>query len=384
MQQVNVAMIGCGFMGKAHSNAYMSVGKFFDLPVEPVMKVVCSRHEGRCRPFSERWGWQEWSTDFRQVVRRPDVDLVDIVTPNDAHEAIVAAAAQAGKVIACEKPLARTVPEARRMLRAVQRAGVKTTVWFCYRRVPAIGLAKRLIDEGRIGRVYHWRASYLQDWIVDPKFPLLWRLDKKVAGSGSLGDIGAHIIDLAHYLVGELAEVNAVMETFVKKRPKGTGEGLSGKAGRETGEVTVDDATMFLARFTNGALGTFEATRFAAGRKNGIHVEINGSEGSLYFDFERMNELKFFSRRDPDHARGFRTILATEPVHPYMEAWWPPGHIIGYEHGFINQAADIFRTWGKDTPVAPDFAEAFRVQQVLEAVEKSARKRAWVKPAYGA
>jgi predicted dehydrogenase len=377
---IRIGLVGYKFMGKAHSNAYHRVAQFFSLPKPPVMKAICGRSEVAVEAMAERWGWESVETDYRRLVARDDIDLIDISTPNNTHAEIAIAAAKAGKHVVSEKPLAMNAAEAKKMLEAVQKAGVRHMVWFNYRRVPAIALAKKLIDEGALGRIFHVRAVYLQDWIVDPKFPLVWRLRREVAGSGAHGDLNAHIIDLARYLVGEFASVVGMSETFIKERPlEAEASGLGARAAARKGKVTVDDAVLFLARFRNGAIGSFEATRFAIGRKNGERIEINGEKGSLAFDFERMNELEFYSEEDPPDRRGFKTILVTEPVHPYISAWWPPGHIIGYEHTFVNQAADLLTGIAQDKPLSPDFGDGLRCQQVLDAVLDSAKSGTWVK-----
>lgn len=381
MQEIGIGLVGYKFMGKAHSHAYRDVAQFFQLKASPAMRTLCGRNEEAVKEVANTWGWQSCETDYKKLVERDDIQLVDVATPNNTHAEIAFAAARAGKHVACEKPLAMTVSEAKEMLQAVTEAGVKHMVWFNYRRVPAIALAKRLIDEGKLGRLFHIRAQYLQSWIIDPEFPLVWRLRKGVAGSGALGDLGAHLIDLARYLVGEFDEVMGMTETFIKERPQELESGgLAARGGTARGEVTVDDATLFLARFEGGAIGSFEATRFAQGRKNAERLEINGSKGSLCFDFERMNELEFYSVEDDAHTQGFRTIMVTEPeTHPYVSAYWPPGHIIGYEHTFINQAADLIDGIAGDRGLSPDFEDGLRCQQVLEAVLKSAAERAWVK-----
>ena len=382
---VRVLLIGGGFMGKAHSNAYLKAAKFFDLPVEPVMACLCRRDTGSLQATADRWGWQATESDWRKAVRRDDVDLVDIATPNNLHRDMAVAAAKAGKMIFCEKPLAMNVREARQMVEAAKKAKVKTFVAFNYRRCPAVSLARQLVDEGRIGRIYHVRACYLQDWIMDPGFPLVWRLKKEVSGSGAHGDINAHIIDMARYITGdEIAEICGTTETFIKERPLGemAGEGLRAKGGNKKGKVTVDDAVACIARMRNGALATFTATRFAAGRRNASRIEVYGSEGAISFDFERMNELEYYNVDDPSHLQGYRRILVTDPPHPYMEAWWPGGHGIGYEHGFINTVADICRAVGakgKAGQFQPDFEDALRTQEVLDAVLVSAKERRWVK-----
>ena len=378
---IKVGLIGYKFMGKSHSNAYRQVAAFYDLALEPEMTVLCGRDEAAVGAAAKQMGWRETSTDWREVIGRSDIGLIDISTPGDSHYEIAMAAAEAGKHILCEKPLANTLDEARAMQEAVERAGVVAMVNFNYRRVPAIQLAKRLIDEGHIGQIRHWRAVYLQDWIVDPEFPLVWRLQKDQAGSGALGDIGAHIADLARFLVGEIDEVCGLLETFIKERPLPSATtGLTASASEQRGAVTVDDAALFLARFANGAVGTFEATRFATGRRNRNSFEINGSRGSIVFDLERMNELQFYSADDPPEAQGFRTILVTEGVHQYMNAWWPPGHIIGWEHTFTHGVLDLLNGIVKNESPAPTFADGVRCQAILDAVERSAAGGGWVKP----
>jgi predicted dehydrogenase len=378
---IKVGLIGYKFMGKSHSNAYRQVSAFYDLPLQPEMTVLCGRDEAAVSKEAVRMGWQGYSTDWREVVARPDIGLIDISTPGDSHYDIAIAAAEAGKHILCEKPLANTLDEARKMQEAVERAGVIGMVNFNYRRVPAVQLAKQLIDSGQIGEIRHWRAVYLQDWITDPEFPLVWRLQKHLAGSGALGDIGAHIIDLAHFLLGDIEEVNGLLKTFIKERPiPAEMTGLSASASTERGEVTVDDAALVLARFANGAIGTFEATRFATGRRNRNSFEINGSRGSIVFDLERLNELQFYSVDDPQESQGFRTILVTEPVHPYMSAWWPAGHIIGWEHTFTHGVVDLLNGIVNKQSPAPTFADGVKCQAVLDAVERSSDGGGWVKP----
>jgi len=377
---VNVGMVGYKFMGKAHSNAYRQVTRFFPCSAIPVMKAICGRDEKGVREAAQTYGWESYETSWEKLVQREDIDLVDICVSNNMHHPIAVAAAKAGKHVFCEKPLANNLAEAKEMLAAVQKAKVKHMVCFNYRRVPAIALAKRLIEEGRLGPIYHFRAVYLQDWIVNPDFPLVWRLRKELAGSGAHGDLNAHLIDLAHYLVGEISEVVGMSETFIKERPLSaeTTADLRAVAGKEKGKVTVDDTVLFLARFKNGALGSFEATRFAIGRKNYERIEINGSKGSLVFNFERMNELEFYSLEDPEHIQGFRTILATENLHPYAGAWWPPGHLIGYEHTFIHTVYDLLECLAKDKLPSPSFVDGVRCQEVLEAVMKSVEKKSWL------
>jgi len=380
---INVGLVGYQFMGKAHSHAYKDMAFFFpDAEAYPVMKAICGRNEEAVRKAAERFGWESYETDWRRLVERDDIDLVDISSPGNTHHDIAIAAAEAGKHVFCEKPLANNLKEAREMLEAVRKAGVKHMVAFNYRRVPAVALAKRLIDEGKIGKIYHWRAVYLQDWIIDPDFPLVWRLQKDKAGSGPHGDLNAHIIDLARYLVGEITEVVGTCETFIKERPlvEEVEAGLGARAGAKKGEVTVEDAMLFLARFENGALGSFEATRFAGGRKNYNRFEINGSKGSIVFNLERLNELEFYSREDEAHVQGFRTILVTDGQnHPYISAWWPAGHIIGWEHTFVHEVYDLMNAIARDEMPQPDFADGVRTQEVLEAVMKSVEERSWVR-----
>ena len=380
---INVALIGYKFMGRSHSNAYRQVNAFFDPPLRPEMAVLVGRDVAGVQQAQAQLGWREYATDWRQVIARDDIGLVDISTPGDTHCEIAIAAAEAGKHILCEKPLANTLDEARRMQEAVERAGVVGMVNFNYRRVPAVQLARQLIDSGRIGEIRHWRAVYLQDWIVDPEFPLVWRLQKDLAGSGALGDIGAHIIDLSRFLVGEIEEVTALLTTFIKERPLPAAvAGLSASAGTERGQVTVDDAALFLTHFSNGAVGSFEATRFATGRRNRNSFEINGSRGSIVFDLERMNELQFYTADDPPEAQGFRTILVTEGVHKYMSAWWPPGHIIGWEHTFTHGVLDLLEGITRNESPDATFADGVRCQAVLDAVERASNDRGWIRPDY--
>jgi predicted dehydrogenase len=368
---LNVALIGYDFMGRAHSNAWRQAPRFFDLPADLRLQTICGRNRAAVAKAAIKLGWENSVTDWRRVIDDPKIDIVDICTPNDTHCEIAVAAANAGKAILCEKPLARTVAEAEKMVRAVKKAGIVNMVCHNYRRIPAIALAKQMIESGEIGdRLFHFRARYAQDWIVDPRFPLVWRLQSKTAGSGALGDIGSHIVDLARYLVGEFRDVCALTETFVKERPVKTGS-------RTKARVTVDDAVTMIGRFRNGALASLEATRFAPGRKNSIMLEINGSAGSLFFDLEEMNRLKFFSNRDPKDRQGFRDILVTEPTHPYMDNWWPPGHVIGYEHTFTHTIADFVRAVVDRRRVQPTFEDGLKNQRVLEAVSRSARSRAW-------
>jgi predicted dehydrogenase len=380
--RLGVAMIGHAFMGNAHSQAWRVAPRFFDLPAEPVMQVVAGRDAERAAEAAARLGWADSTDDWRTVLDRDDVQIVDICTPGDTHAEIAVAALAAGKHVLCEKPLANTVAEAEDMAAAATAArehGVEAMVGFTYRRVPAVSLAQRLVAEGRLGQLRHVRAQYLQDWIADPEAPLSWRLDKAKAGSGALGDIGAHIVDLTQFITGQhIVEVAGRLETFVKERPYAAEHaGLSGTASTGRGPVTVDDAASFLATFTGGAMGVFEATRFATGRKNAIRIEINGSKGSLAFDFEDMNVLEFLDATDDDTTAGFRRILVTEPTHPYVAAWWPPGHGLGYEHGFTHQVVDLVRAIADRQQPTPSFDEGLQVQRVLDAVERSSETRSW-------
>lgn len=380
-RKLNVGLIGYQFMGKAHSNAYRQVGRFFDLPIEVGMKTICGRTESAVKEAAGKMGWESYETDWRKVISDPQIDVVDVATPGNSHCEIAVAAAEAGKIVFCEKPIGNTLDEAKTMLEAVQRAGVPNAVFHNYRKAPAVALAKNMISEGRLGTIYHMRAVYLQDWIADPNFPLVWRLDKTKAGSGAHGDINAHIIDLGRHLLGEFDEVCGMLHTFVKKRPIATGidDALGAKAGSEMGDVTVDDAAAFLARFKNGALGTFEASRFAVGRKNHNRFEINGSKGSVVFNLERLNELEYYNNEDSAGEHGFRLIQATEAVHPYAGHYWPVGHIIGYEHTFVNLVADALTAIHENKPCSPDFKDGYENQRVLDAVERSWESKSWVK-----
>ncbi len=370
MKKLNVAMIGYQFMGRAHSNAWRQVSRFFDTEYEPVMKVICGRRENDVKQAADKLGWAEYSTAWEEVVARKDIDVVDICTPGDSHEEIAVAAAEAKKVVFCEKPLANTLAEAETMLAAVQKAGVLHMLCHNYRRAPAVTLAKELIESGKLGRIFHYRGTYLQDWIVDPEFPRVWRLEKSKAGSGALGDIGSHSLDLARYLVGEISEVSGLLETFVKERPLPEDP-------TKKGPVDVDDAALALLRFENGAVGSVEGTRFATGRKNHHRFEINGEKGSLSFDLERMNELELYLEQGPNS--GFSTILVTDAKHPYTGAFWPPGHIIGYEHTFTFTVLDLLRAVESGKVPSPNFEDGVKNQRVLDAVERSARSRTWEK-----
>jgi predicted dehydrogenase len=435
-KELGVGMVGHAFMGAAHSQAWRTAPRFFDLPLHPRMRALCGRDADRVAAAAERLGWESIETDWARLVAREDIDLVDICTPGDTHVEIAVAALDAGKHVLCEKPLANTVAEAETMAAAAERAaqhGVVSMVGFTYRRVPAVALARQLVQEGRIGEIRHVRAQYLQDWLADASVPMSWRLEKERAGSGSLGDIGAHIVDLTQHITGDqivnvnglletfvkqrpvaepgggqllgggahivdltqhitgdqIVNVNGLLETFVKQRPvaePGGGQLLGGGAtgaAEQVGEVTVDDTAVFLARFGGGAVGVFEATRFATGRKNAIRIEINGSAGSLAFDFEDMNVLEFFDAGEPGETAGFRRILVTEPGHPYAGNWWPPGHGLGYEHGFTHQVVDLVTAIGRGEQPLPSFADGLQVQRVLDAVTRSASAGAWQSTAAG-
>ena len=381
MKKQRIGMIGYKFMGKAHSNAYRSLPMFFPQAPKVDMAVICGRNEEAVGQASQQLGWSESMTDWRELIARDDIDVIDINAPSDAHKEIALAAVEAGKHIFCEKPLALTLADSREMLEAAEKAGIAHMVGFNYRFSPAVRLAKKLVESGRLGTIYHFRACFLQDWIIDPDFPLVWRLQKEIAGSGSHGDLGAHLIDLAHFLVGEVKEVIGVSETFIKERPIAAEmTGLSAKGSKEgpRGEVTVDDATLFLARFENGALGNFEATRFAAGHRSTNAFEINGSLGSVKFDFERMNELEVYFTSDDEDVQGFRRVLATDPAHAYAEAWWPPGHTIGFEHTFIHEMLEFSTAIEEGRLPEPNFRDGVKCQAVLEAVERSIDERRWV------
>jgi predicted dehydrogenase len=382
-------MVGYAFMGAAHSQGWRTVGRVFDLPRRPVLAAVCGRDEPALRAMAGRHGWGAAETDWRALIARDDVDVVDICTPGDSHAEIAVAALAAGKHVLCEKPLANTVEEAEAMAAAAAEAAARgqiSMVGFNYRRLPAAALARSMVAEGRLGTLRHVRVTYLQDWLTDPEFPLTWRLRKEKAGSGALGDLGAHIVDLAQHLAGEpLGGVSALTETFVRRRPlpaRASG-GLSASGsvpGSPSGAVTVDDAALFTARFASGALASFEASRFAAGRKNSLRIELNGERGSLAFDLERLNELAYHDHTEPAAHAGFRRILVTEPDHPYLDAWWPPGHGLGYEHTFIHQARDLVQAIAEGRPPAPSFADGLQVQRVLAAVEESAGKNSTYTP----
>jgi predicted dehydrogenase len=377
VKTLNVGIVGYKFMGKAHSNAWMKAPLFFDMNLTPVRKVACGRHQESLKAFADRWGWEHTEGDWKKMVKRDDVDVVDISAPQYLHHEIAMEALRAGKHVFCEKPLAMNLSQAREMYELAEKKGVTHYLNHNYRRCPAVRLAKRLIDEGKIGRIFHWRGAYLQSWIVDPKFPLTWHLQKQFAGSGPHGDLNSHSVDLARYLVGEIKKVSCMTAQFIKERPlsdeaaSGTFGGVS--KGVEMGTVTVEDAAFMTVEFANGALGSFEATRFAPGRKNYNFFEIYGSKGSIAFDLERMNELEFFSNDDPAHAQGFRTILATEGgQHDYISNWWPPGHIIGYEHEFVHAVVDFCDAVDKKKKIEPNFLDGMKEMEVLDAGLRSA------------
>ena len=377
MKKLNVGLIGCGFMGRTHSNASRRVNNFFDLEYQPVLKAVCDLDEARAKAFAAKWGYESYETDWRKLIARKDIDLVDITLPNNMHREVAIAAAQAGKMILCEKPLARTGQEGLKMVQAIEKAGVPNMVSYNYRRIPAVTLAKQLIDEGKLGRIFHYRAKFLQDWTISKDLPQggpgLWRLDVKVAGSGVTGDLLAHCIDTALWLNGSIDKVNAMTENFIKQR-KHTETGKVQKVG-------IDDACAFLARFKNGSLATFEATRYARGHKALYTFEINGEHASIFWDLHDMNRLEYFDHRDEGRVRGWRSIHVTDGDHPYMGKWWVPGLIIGYEHSFVHQLADFLQGLVKRKPTHPTFRDALETQYVCDAVLKSARTNRWEKVA---
>lgn len=373
MREIGVALIGTKFMGKAHANAYRQARAFFSPPLVPELRVACGTNARGTREFAEKFGFARATTSWEEAVHAEDVALVDISAPNDLHGPIALAAAEAKKAVFCEKPLARNLAEARAMLRAVEQAGVPHMVCFNYRFFPAIQLAKRLISDGALGEIRQFHALYLQDWGLTPGLPLTWRFQRERAGSGALGDTAVHIVDLARFLVGEITEVTGMLTTFVRERPLPQG-GM--------GRVTVDDTAAFLARFQSGASGVFETSRVALGRKNFMHLEVNGSRGSLFWNAEDPNWLWFYSLDDPPHLRGFRRILVTEEVHPYGGSWWPTGHILGYEHSFVHAVVELLRAWHEGRNPEPSFLDGVRAQAVLEAVLLSEGSRRWEKVPY--
>jgi predicted dehydrogenase len=381
MKEINVGLVGYKFMGKAHSNALSRLGMFFDCSAKVNKRAICGRDEEWVKRSCEKFGWDGYETSWENLVARRDIDVIDITAPSNAHKVIAIAAAENGKHIFCEKPLALTLADAREMLESVNKNGVRHQIGFNYRFAPAVQLAKNIIMQGKIGTIRHVRASYLQDFIIDPEFPLIWRLQKEVCGSGSLGDLGAHFIDLARFLAGDFKSVTGMQKTFIESRPIVESMiGLSAAANEDAprGLVDVDDGSVFVAEFENGALGVFEATRFAQGHKNDLSIEINGDKGSLKFVFERMNELQYFSADDEPGLQGFRLIQASEGIHPYMSAWWPTGHVIGYEHTFVHEMYEFFESVANNKPTSPDFADGVKCSQVIEAVELAAQRRATV------
>jgi predicted dehydrogenase len=375
-KKLNMGLIGYGFMGRAHSNAFLKANQFFELEYEPVLKCACARDAEKLKAFADNWGWESTETDWRTLIEREDIDCIDIGSPNDTHKEIAIAAAEAGKMVLCEKPLAMDAKEGEAMTKAIEKAGVPNMVWFNYRRVPAISLAKQLVEEGRLGKVFHYRALYLQDWTISPDLPQggagLWRLDADVAGSGVTGDLLAHSIDTAIWLIGGVKEVSAMTETFIKERQ----HQVTGKKQ----EVKIDDACAFLARFENGALSTFESTRYARGRKNYNTFEVNGADGSIAFNLEDPHRLQYFDNRLDDHVHGWQSIHVTDFEHPYMDKYWVPGTTIGYEHTFVNAYADFLKSLENgQEPVRPNFRDALETQYICDAVLKSAKTGKWEK-----
>jgi predicted dehydrogenase len=371
---LNIGMIGYGFMGRAHSNAYRKVSNFFDLEYQPVLKAACARNEAEAKKFAAKWGYESVETDWKKLLARKDIDAVDICTPNNLHKEIAIAAAQAGKIILCEKPLAMNAAEGEEMCKAVEKAGVPNIVWYNYRRVPAVTFAKQLIDEGKLGRIFHYRAKFLQDWTISADLPQggqgLWRLDVAAAGSGVTGDLLAHCIDTAIWLNGNIKTVSAMTETFVKQRK----HNLTGKVE----PVGIDDACAFLCRFANGSLATFESTRYARGHKALYTFEINGEHASIFWDLHDLHRLQWFDHRDQGTLRGWRSIHVTDGEHPYMGKWWVPGLQVGYEHSFVHQVADFLEGLAKKQPVGPTFRDALETQKVCDAVIASGKSGQWV------
>ena len=370
---LNIGMIGYGFMGRTHSNAYAKVNHFFDLEYQPVLKAMCARNGERAQAFADQWGYESVETDWRKLIERDDIDAVDICTPNNLHHEIAIAAAKAGKMILCEKPLAMDVEQGEEMCKAVEDAGVANTVWYNYRRVPAVTLAKQLIDEGKLGKIFHYRAVFLQDWTISEELPqggeALWRLDAAAAGSGVTGDLLAHCIDTALWLNGGISDVSAMTETFIKERVH--------SATGEKQKVEIDDACAFLAKFDNGSLATFESTRYARGHKALYTFEINGEHASIAWDLHDLHRLSYFDHRDESTVRGWRSIHVTDGDQPYMGQWWVPGLQIGYEHTFVHQVADFLDNLAKGQPTGPTFRDALETQKVCEAVLTSAKSKSW-------
>jgi predicted dehydrogenase len=373
MKTLNIGLVGYGFMGRTHSNAFLQAPRYFDLPYQPVLKALCARNPERAKTFASNWGYESVQTDWRKLIERKDIDLIDIASPNDTHHDIAIAAAKAGKMVMCEKPLGRNAVEAKAMVDAVEAAKVPNTVWYNYRRVPAVVLIKQLLDEGKLGRIYHYRAKFLQDWTISADLPQggegLWRLDVNVAGSGVTGDLLAHCIDTALWLNGSIDEVTAMTETFVKERK----HNLTGKVE----PVGIDDASAFLCRFANGSLATFESTRYARGHKALYTLEINGEHASAFWDLHDLHRIQYFDHRDQGIVRGWRSVHVTDGDHPYMKHWWVPGLQIGYEHTFIHQFADFVTGAAEGTSVAPTFRDGLATDHVTDAVLKSAQTKQW-------
>jgi predicted dehydrogenase len=376
MKSMNVGIIGYKFMGKAHSNAWIKAPLFFDLSIKPNLKVACGRNEKGVKEFAEKWGWEETETDWKKLVERPDVDIIDISLPQHLHYDVAIAAAKNGKHIFCEKPVAITSKQAEEMLKVAEDNNVTHYLNHNYRRVPAVMFAKQMIDEGKIGRIFHWRGAYQQDWIVDPNFPLTWQLQKETSHAGPQWDLNSHSVDLAQFLIGQIKTVSCLTANFIEERPLPDENAVAfstGKGGNaEMGKVTVEDAALMMVEFENGAIGSFEATRFATGKKNGNTFEIYGSKGSLTFDMEEMNVLHYFNREDAEGTQGFRRIQVTESNHPYVSHWWPPGHIIGYEHGFIHAVADFMEAIETGNEIRPNFKDGINIIKVLETGLKAA------------
>ena len=373
MKPLRIGIIGYGFMGRTHSNAFKQVSQFFDLEYRPVLQAICARDLDKAKTFARQWGYASVETDWRKLIERDDIDVIDIAAPNNVHAEIAIAAAKAGKAILCEKPLAMTGPEAEKMVAAVEKAKVPNMVWYNYRRVPAVTLAKQLIDEGKLGRIFHYRAKFLQDWTISADLPQggagLWRLDVKVAGSGVTGDLLAHCIDTALWLNGSIDSVTATTETFIKAR-KHT---LTGKVEK----VGIDDASLFLARFSNGSLATFESTRYARGHKALYTFEINGEHASIFWDLHDLHRLQYFDHRDQGKTRGWRSVHITDGDHPYMKNWWVPGLQIGYAETFVHQAADFIQGLSGGQGARPNFRDGLATDYVTDAVLKSAKTKKW-------
>jgi myo-inositol 2-dehydrogenase/D-chiro-inositol 1-dehydrogenase len=373
MRELNIGLVGYGFMGRTHANAYLQAPRFFDVACRPVLKAVCARNANRAKTFAANWGFESVESDWRTLVARKDIDLIDIASPNDTHHDIAIAAAKAGKMVLCEKPLGRNAAEAQAMVAAVESAGVPNSVWYNYRRVPAVSLLKTLIDEGRFGRIFHYRAKFLQDWTISKDLPQggegLWRLDVGVAGSGVTGDLLAHCIDTAMWLNGPIVDVAGATETFIKERT----HNLTGRVE----PVGIDDASLFVCRFENGSLASFEATRYARGHKALYTLEINGEHASAFWDLHDLHRLQWFDHADEGRVRGWRSIHVTDGDHPYMKHWWVPGLQIGYEHSFIHQFADFLQAAAANKPCAPTFRDALATDRVTDAVLASAKSRQW-------